>query len=116
MLLVASMLAFGVAGRILRPVRLVTDTARDISETDLSRHIQVEETDDEISAMAATFNDMLTRLEEAFDTQRRFIDDAGHELRTPITIIRGHLELLARTTALQNGGRRSGSSPMSLTA
>jgi two-component system OmpR family sensor kinase len=105
-----------VAGRILRPVRLVTDTARDISETDLSRHIQVEETDDEISAMAATFNDMLTRLEEAFDTQRRFIDDAGHELRTPITIIRGHLELLARTTALQNGGRRSGSSPMSLTA
>jgi signal transduction histidine kinase len=95
-LLVASVLAFGVAGRILRPVRLVTDTAQDISETDLSRRIQVEKTNDEISAMAATFNDMLTRLEDAFDTQRRFIDDAGHELRTPITIIRGHLELLGQ--------------------
>jgi signal transduction histidine kinase len=41
-----------------------------------------------------TFNDMLDRLEAAFATQRRFLDDAGHELRTPITIIRGHLELM----------------------
>jgi signal transduction histidine kinase len=48
----------------------------------------------EIAQLTSTFNEMLDRLEAAFVTQRRFIDDAGHELRTPITIIRGHLELI----------------------
>jgi signal transduction histidine kinase len=92
-LLIGSVLAWRVAEGVLRPVRLVTGTARTISESDLSRRIPVRGRD-EISLLAATFNDMLDRLEEAFATQRRFIDDAGHELRTPITVIRGHLELL----------------------
>ncbi|MGH8930308.1 MAG: sensor histidine kinase [Egibacteraceae bacterium] len=95
MLLLASLLAWAVAGRILKPIRLVTETARDISETDLSRRIEVEQTNDEVSTLARTFNGMLDRIEEAFDVQRQFVDDAGHELRTPITIIRGHLELLS---------------------
>jgi HAMP domain-containing protein len=72
-----------VTGRLLKPIRLVTDTAREISETDLARRIPIDQTNDEIIALARTFNDMLDRLEEAFDTQRRFVDDAGHELRTP---------------------------------
>ena len=93
-LLVASVVAAIAAGRILAPVRLVTETARTISETDLSRRIPAPGTDDEIATLAATFNGMLERLEDAFATQRNFVDDAGHELRTPITIIRGHLELL----------------------
>ena len=49
---------------------------------------------DEIAELAETFNAMLDRLERAFASQRRFLDDVGHELRTPITIVRGHLELL----------------------
>jgi signal transduction histidine kinase len=49
---------------------------------------------DEVAVLAQTFNNMLDRLAEAFGTQRRFVDDAGHELRTPITIVRGHLELM----------------------
>ena len=49
---------------------------------------------DEVSQLAATFNEMLDRLEHGFGAQREFLDDAGHELRTPLTIIRGHLELL----------------------
>jgi signal transduction histidine kinase len=53
------------------------------------------EGDDEISRLAATFNEMLDRLETAFTVQRAFIDDAGHELRTPITIIRGHLDVMS---------------------
>jgi signal transduction histidine kinase len=53
----------------------------------------VPDTDDEIAELARTFNAMLDRLEAAFGNQRRFLDDAGHELRTPITIIRGHIEL-----------------------
>jgi two-component system, OmpR family, sensor kinase len=90
---IASFLAYLAAGRLLRPVRLVTEAATAISETDLSRRIPVEG-DDEVSHLASTFNAMLDRLEDAFAAQRQFFDDAGHELRTPITIIRGNLELL----------------------
>jgi two-component system, OmpR family, sensor kinase len=92
-LLVGSLLAWRLAEGILRPVRMVTGTTREISETDLHRRIPVEGTD-EIAQLTSTFNEMLDRLQTAFDTQRRFVDDAGHELRTPITIVRGHLELL----------------------
>ncbi len=48
----------------------------------------------EVAQLAVTFNEMLDRLESSFAIQQRFVDDAGHELRTPITIIRGHLDLL----------------------
>ena len=82
-----------VAGQVLAPVRAVRQTAAEISEHDLTRRIPVRGRDD-IAALADQFNAMLDRLEEAFATQRQFVDDAGHELRTPITIVRGHLELL----------------------
>jgi two-component system OmpR family sensor kinase len=92
-IVVALAVAWVTAGRLLRPVRQVTETARAISESDLSRRIPVDG-DDEIAELAATFNAMLDRLEGAFVAQRTFIDDAGHELRTPITVVRGHLELM----------------------
>jgi len=92
-LLVATLIAWFVAGRLLRPVRDLTEAAESISETDLTRRIPVEG-DDEISRLAGTFNEMLDRLQTAFEVQRTFIDDAGHELRTPITIIRGHLDVM----------------------
>ena len=92
-LLVVTLVAWFLSGRLLRPIQDLTETAEAISDTDLTRRIPVEG-DDEISRLAHTFNEMLDRLEESFTSQRRFTDDAGHELRTPITIIRGHLELL----------------------
>ncbi|MEM9712671.1 MAG: HAMP domain-containing sensor histidine kinase [Actinomycetota bacterium] len=92
-LLIALSAAWLLAGRLLRPVREVTDTAQSITETDLSRRIPVD-TNDEVGRLADTFNDMLDRLDTAFATQRRFVADAGHELRTPITVVRGHLELM----------------------
>jgi signal transduction histidine kinase len=92
-LLVGSLLAWRVAEGVLRPVGAVSRTAQSISEGDFTRRIDVTG-HDEIAALGTTFNEMLDRLEEAFATQRRFVDDAGHELRTPITVIRGHLELL----------------------
>jgi two-component system OmpR family sensor kinase len=92
-LLIGSILAWRLAGSVLGPVRAVTSTARSISEASLQRRIPEQGTD-EIAQLAATFNDMLERLERAFSIQRRFLDDAGHELRTPITIVRGHLEFL----------------------
>jgi two-component system OmpR family sensor kinase len=91
-LLVGSLLAWRVAEGVLRPVRVVTETAEAISTSELTRRIDIRGRD-EISRLAATFNEMLDRLEEAFRVQRQFVDDAGHELRTPITIIRGHLEV-----------------------
>ncbi len=92
-LVVVMGVAWLLAGRLLRPVRRLTATARSITESDLTARIPVE-TDDEIGELATTFNEMLDRLDEAFATQRRFVDDAGHELRTPITIVRGHLEVM----------------------
>lgn len=91
-LLLAGVVSWVVAGRLLRPVRLVHVAAEEITEQDLTRRIDVG--DDDVSGLASTFNRMLDRLEEAFRAEQRFVDDAGHELRTPITVIRGHLELM----------------------
>jgi signal transduction histidine kinase len=92
-LLLGSLLAWRLADRVVRPVTALTSTARSISETDLSGRIPVRG-NDEVAQLARTFNDMLDRLERAFASQRRFADDASHELKTPLTIVRGHLELL----------------------
>jgi signal transduction histidine kinase len=82
-----------VAGRLLRPLRLLSETTQRISETDLRQRVEVSGADD-ISDLARTFNAMLDRLETGFEAQRQLIDDAGHELKTPLTVLRGHLELL----------------------
>ncbi|BAU66219.1 histidine kinase [Stanieria sp. NIES-3757] len=92
-LLFALLLAWFAAGRILAPLNLLTKTAKSINESDLSQRIPVYG-EGEIAELGKTFNDMMDRLESSFATQRNFINDAGHELRTPITIIRGHLELM----------------------
>jgi two-component system, OmpR family, sensor kinase len=92
-LLLGSLLAWRLASRVVEPVAELTATARASSEADLSRRIPVTGRD-EVAQLATTFNAMLDRLERAFESQRRFVDDAGHELKTPLTIVRGHLELL----------------------
>lgn len=95
-LLGAAGAAWLLAGRILRPLRDVADTARIITDTDLSLRIPTRGGDerDELNTLVNTVNQMLDRVEAGVAGQRRFIDDAGHELRTPITIVRGHLEVL----------------------
>ncbi|MCO1581430.1 HAMP domain-containing histidine kinase [Crossiella sp. SN42] len=91
--LLAAGVSWVVAGRILAPIRTVRQAAAEITERDLTRRIPVHGKDD-IAALAEQFNLMLDRLEQAFRTQRQFLDDASHELRTPITIVSGHLELM----------------------
>lgn len=91
-MVVTSLVAWVAAGRVLAPLRSVTETARSISETDLTQRIPIKGAG-EIAELTTTLNQMLNRLQKAFTSQRDFINDAGHELRTPITIIRGHLEL-----------------------
>ena len=92
-LLLASLAGWLVAGRVLAPLRELRGAAQSITETDLSRRIEVHG-NDELAELGHTFNQMLDRLELALSTQRAFVDDASHELRTPITIVRGHLELM----------------------
>jgi signal transduction histidine kinase len=90
-LLGAAALAWGTAGRVLRPLRDLADTSRRITENDLSERIPPGG-NDEVGELVDTFNDMLERLQRSFAAQRAFLDDAGHELRTPLTIVRGHVE------------------------
>lgn len=85
-LLVALVGGYWLADRALRPVKEITRTAREIGETDLSRRIALG-TQDELGQLADTFDQMLTRLQAAFDRQRQFTADASHELRTPLTIV-----------------------------
>ncbi|MFF3287459.1 sensor histidine kinase [Streptomyces sp. NPDC003023] len=99
-LLLTTGIGWAVAGRILAPVRVVRATAEQLTEQDLTQRIPVQGRDD-IAALAETFNAMLDRLERAFAGQRQFVDDAGHELRTPITIVRGHLEVMGDDPAEQ---------------
>ncbi|NJN48645.1 MAG: HAMP domain-containing histidine kinase [Alkalinema sp. RL_2_19] len=94
LVLLALLLGWWLSGRVLAPLRSLTLTAQQVSDSDLSRRIPVQG-QGEIAALTTTFNNMLTRLDAAFQTQRNLLNDAGHELRTPITIIRGHLELMA---------------------
>ena len=82
-----------VAGRLLRPVRQLQAAASRITATDLHERIPVIGHDD-ISALTRTVNDMLERLDESLTAQRQLLEDVRHELKTPITIVRGHLELL----------------------
>jgi signal transduction histidine kinase len=92
-LLMVTAVAAWVSGRLLSPLRTLRETADEISDTDLSRRLPVTGNDD-ITALTRTVNGMLDRLEAAFVGQRRFLDDAGHELKTPLTVLRGHLEVL----------------------
>lgn len=89
----AAAIAWSTTGRVLSPLRSLTETAQSITEADMSRRIPVEGTD-EIAKLTTTFNEMLARLQFAFAGQQEFLKDAGHELRTPITVIRGYLETL----------------------
>ncbi|MDP6495967.1 MAG: HAMP domain-containing sensor histidine kinase, partial [Dehalococcoidia bacterium] len=90
------------ARRSLKPVEDITRTARKIEESDLGRRIEVG-TDDELGRLAFTLNQMIGRLERAFDRQRQFTADASHELRTPLAIIQAE-----STRALQKEGTATG--------
>lgn len=86
-----------IAGTILEPVDRVTLAAQKITRArDLGRRIEVPTTIDEVGRLALTFNEMLARIEELFRAQQRFVADVSHELRSPLTAVRGNLDLLKR--------------------
>jgi signal transduction histidine kinase len=80
-------------GRVLAPVEAIRREVDEISAAQLHRRVPQPKVDDEIGRLAATMNRMLERLEGARNSQRRFVSDASHELRSPITVIRQHAEV-----------------------
>jgi signal transduction histidine kinase len=104
--LIASLVALGVvaatgtivATRLLRPLRQMRETAEHVSAQSLSERLPILGRDD-VSELAQTMNDMLDRLDDALDSQRRLLSDVGHELKTPITIVRGYVEVMDPTDA-----------------
>ncbi len=94
---VAAAGSFAVAGRALRPVAVMTQTARAIAVSrGFGRRLEEPERKDELGRLAHTFNEMLDSLEEGYRLQQRFVADAAHELRAPLTAILGNLDLLSR--------------------
>jgi len=82
-----------VAGRMLAPIQHITDVAEEIQATDLTRRIDLGGPDDELRQLADTFDGMLGRIDEAFETQRQFIHEASHELRNPLAVIRTNVDV-----------------------
>ncbi|MGA2011641.1 MAG: HAMP domain-containing protein [Solirubrobacteraceae bacterium] len=93
MTLVSFGLGWYVAGRVLRPVRTIARTARTISAHDLGERLALDGPDDEFQELGDTLDDLLARLQAAFDAQRHFVANASHELRTPLTVERSLLQL-----------------------
>lgn len=85
-----------VSQRMLKPLDKIIKTAKEISISDLNRRIEVKDNEDELARLAKTFNEMLERLRISFEKQTRFVSDASHELRTPISVIRGYTDLVDR--------------------
>jgi heavy metal sensor kinase len=105
--LLASTGGWLLAGRALKPVDRITTTARRIEAENLSERIMVDNWHDEIGRLAATFNEMIERLEYSFERIRQFTGDASHELRTPLTVLKGEIEVALRGRESSAGDMRA---------
>ncbi|RJL36253.1 sensor histidine kinase [Bailinhaonella thermotolerans] len=106
-LFVASLgIGWVLSGRALRPVSAITRAAAEIQATDLSRRIRLDGPADELRSLADTIDSMLDRLDGAFQAQRRLIDDASHELRSPLAIIRANLDAVLADPDATDADRR----------
>lgn len=92
-LLLSALGSYWLAKRAFRPIHHLTSTAREIKAGDLHRRVPVPQARDEVHDLALTLNEMIGRLDEAFRQQRRFVADASHELRTPVSVIRSMTEV-----------------------
>lgn len=108
MVLLMSAFGYFFSGRALRPVVRITATAREIYEQeDLSKRIGLTKGKDEIHQLAETFDQMLEKLETAFEREKQFTSDASHELRTPVTVILSQCEYLLEEGNLSEEERMS---------
>ncbi|GAA2610432.1 HAMP domain-containing sensor histidine kinase [Actinomadura fulvescens] len=106
MFLASLAIGWVLSGRALKPVRAIARTAEEIQATDLSRRIELSGPKDELRYLADTIDSMLDRLDTAFRAQRQLIDDASHELRSPLAIIRANLDTVLTATDAGEADRR----------
>ena len=92
-LLAAGLGGYWLATRGLRPLDRMAAQARRITETTLATRLEIPDAANEVAALVASFNELLSRLDQSFDTMRRFVADASHELRTPVSVIRGEADV-----------------------
>ncbi|MCR8630471.1 HAMP domain-containing sensor histidine kinase [Paenibacillus radicis (ex Xue et al. 2023)] len=85
-----------ISRQLLKPIQSITETMKKIMENGLQERVPFHDNKDELSYLAIMFNEMMEQLEKSFRQQKQFVEDASHELRTPISIIEGHLSLLNR--------------------
>ncbi len=100
-------IGWAVAGRVVKPVGTMAGVAREIEATDLSRRIHLDGPPDEMRDLADTFDAMLDRLDRGVRTQRRFVEDASHELRNPLAVIRTNLDVALSEPDDAEGLRRA---------
>ena len=96
MTLIAIVLGWLTAGRVLRPLRTITTTAKEISASNLHERLDMHGPDDELKRLGDTFDELLGRLERSFEAQRLFVANASHELRTPLATMRASIDVAAR--------------------
>lgn len=96
-LLVALLSTFLLLRHLLRTISTITDTAEEISSGDLDRRIKYTGSEDEVGRLAHTFDQMIARIADTLRAQRQLLTDVSHQLRTPLTVARGHLEVLERS-------------------
>ena len=97
--------ALWIATVVARPLTRIAAFAADIDTADLDRRLSEDDGPIEVRSLAHSFNRMLDRLQSAFDREREFVADASHELRTPVTIAQGELDLLRRSGTEAEGER-----------
>ena len=100
-MLLAGLGGLFLANRALRPIDQITRTAQSISAIDLTRRLNYQGSADEVGRLATTFDQMIDRLQAAFNRERRFTADASHELRTPMTVIKGRIGVTLRQPRTQ---------------
>jgi two-component system OmpR family sensor kinase len=122
-LLVALVLGLLLTGRTLRPLRRLTATARELAGGDLRARSRLQPREDEVGALTRSFDDMADRIEDLFAAQqqseaqvRRFIADASHELRTPVTALKGYIDVLRRGAGRDQAALDSSLEAMALEA
>lgn len=95
-LAISWIIAWRTTARMLKPVKLITKQAQEIGSEHLDKRLDENGADDELKVLAHTFNELFARLEKDFEHEKRFTSDVSHELKTPIAVISGHVDLLMR--------------------
>ena len=101
-LIVLFLIARFIAGRSIKPIKIITQTSSQITKDNLKERIVLPQNKDELYVLSKTINDLLDRIENAVEREKQFTSDASHELRTPLTVLKGTLEVLIRKPRTQS--------------